>query len=99
MTRPFGEVVVLSRANKLVLTDTAGNLTRIVALLRDLDGDQPGSRDSQSYRCRHIDAINAVTALNEYFGRPSGPARPPPSRRTARRPSPRATTELSGFGT
>jgi hypothetical protein len=34
---PFGQVVVLKEANRLVLQDTAGNLRRVWGLLEDLD--------------------------------------------------------------
>jgi hypothetical protein len=37
MLGPFGEVVVLKRANELVLQDTAGNLRQVLRVLSDLD--------------------------------------------------------------
>jgi hypothetical protein len=35
---PFGQVVVLKEANRLVLQDTAGNLRRVCNLLEDIEG-------------------------------------------------------------
>ncbi len=34
---PFGDVIVLKQANRLVLQDTAGNLRRVHAVLQELD--------------------------------------------------------------
>jgi hypothetical protein len=37
MLGPFGEVVALKKANRLVLQDTAGNLRRVYELIRDVE--------------------------------------------------------------
>jgi RNA polymerase sigma factor (sigma-70 family) len=55
---PFGELRVLDAGNLLVVTDTAGNLRRLVKLLRDIDIDtappakKPEGEDSLTHQCR-----------------------------------------------
>jgi hypothetical protein len=40
MLGPFGEVIVISQGNRLLLRDTAGNLRRIHQLIRELESSQ-----------------------------------------------------------
>jgi type II secretory pathway component GspD/PulD (secretin) len=41
MLGPFGEVVVIETANRLVIQDTAGNLKRVCDLLKEMDEEKP----------------------------------------------------------
>jgi hypothetical protein len=41
---PFGEVIVLEKANQLILQDTAGNLRRIVDILKKVDAAKAESK-------------------------------------------------------
>jgi hypothetical protein len=41
---PFGDAVVLEKANKLILTDLAGNLVRIVLTIKEIEDREPGKK-------------------------------------------------------
>ena len=41
---PFGEVIVLEKANQLILQDTAGNLRRICDILKKVDAAKAKSK-------------------------------------------------------
>jgi type II secretory pathway component GspD/PulD (secretin) len=65
---PFGEVVVLTRSNQLVLQDTVGNLRRIGKLLVALDQDDAVRPATFSYTCKYIRAFQAASVLRELLG-------------------------------
>jgi hypothetical protein len=67
---PFGEVVALHKANKLLLQDTVGNLLRIKKDLDDLEGKQAsgGQSETYSHKCKFIRARDAEAALRSLLG-------------------------------
>src|SRR5262249_17870456 len=66
---PFGEVVAVSKANQLFLQDTAGNLTRILAVLTDIELAR--AHKDTSYKCVNIKASDAVVKLRDLMGMPT----------------------------
>jgi type II secretion system protein D len=70
MMGPFGEVVAMSKANQLVLQDTAGNLTRILKTIREIEENEKGQAESFSYTCQFVKARDAERILRELLGDP-----------------------------
>jgi hypothetical protein len=44
MLGPFGDVVVLKKANRLLLLDTAGNLRLVVRTIQEIEAQQPAKK-------------------------------------------------------
>src|SRR5262249_10560595 len=71
MLGPFGKVVSLTRANKLLVQDTAGNLRRIVATIKDVeDTEKAQGASSFSHTCQYIKARDAEKILRDLLGDP-----------------------------
>jgi type II secretory pathway component GspD/PulD (secretin) len=70
MLGPFGTVVSLGHANKLVVQDTAANLKRIRAIVRDSEDTEKTKSASFSHTCRYIQARHAERILRELLGDP-----------------------------
>jgi general secretion pathway protein D len=67
---PFGEVIILHKANQLILQDTVGNLNRIK---RDLDDQETkeasgGQAETYAHRCTYIRARDAEATLRSFLG-------------------------------
>jgi type II secretory pathway component GspD/PulD (secretin) len=70
MLGPFGTVVSLGQANKLVVQDTAANLRRIRAIVRDSEDSEKNKMASFSHACRYIKARHAARILRDLLGDP-----------------------------
>ncbi len=66
---PFGKVVDFPQANQLVLTDTVGNLRRIVKTLEDMEKND-GKGDYLQHRCIYVKARDAEKLLQGVLGDP-----------------------------
>jgi type II secretory pathway component GspD/PulD (secretin) len=70
MLGPFGTVVPLGHANKLVVQDTAANIRRIRAIVRDSEDSEKSQNASFSHTCRYIQARHAERILRDLLGDP-----------------------------
>jgi len=70
MMGPFGDVVALTKSNQLMLKDTAGNLSRIVKTIDDIEKNEKGQSESFSHTCVYIKARDAERMLKELLGDP-----------------------------
>jgi type II secretory pathway component GspD/PulD (secretin) len=70
MMGPFGEVVALSRANQLLLQDTAGNLKRIKKTIQDIEDTEKNQGESYSHPCKYVKARDAEKTLKDLLGDP-----------------------------
>lgn len=70
MLGPFGTVVSLAHANKLVVQDTVANLKRIRAIVRDSEDTERAQSASFSHTCRYIQARQAERILRDLLGDP-----------------------------
>lgn len=70
MMGPFGEVVSISGANQLVMTDTVGNLKRIHKTIRQIEDNEQG-QENLSYPCTYVKARDAERMLKELLGNPA----------------------------
>ena len=65
----YGEVVPLSRANQLVLQDSAGNLKRILKILKDIEENEgKGQGENLTHECKFIKAREAERILLSLLG-------------------------------
>jgi type II secretion system protein D len=64
---PFGKVVPLSAPNQLVLTDTVGNINRIVQTLEANEGGDKG-QSTYSHKCVYIKARDAEQIVKDLLG-------------------------------
>lgn len=62
MLSPFGDVTPLSKANQIILQDTAGNIGRILNTLKIVENESEGA-DSLTFACRYIRATKAADVL------------------------------------
>lgn len=70
MMGPFGEVVSLSGANQLLMTDTVGNLKRILKTIKQIEENEQG-QENLSYPCTYVKARDAERMLKELLGNPA----------------------------
>lgn len=70
MMGPFGEVIAFEQVNQLTLTDTVGNLKRIVARLEAFMSNADGSAKALSHKCIYIKASKAEAMLKNLMGDP-----------------------------
>jgi len=73
MMGPFGHVVAWNQMGTgratMILQDTAGNLTRIVEMLKNAEGvpEKPQTRETLVVPCKYIKAADAVQKLRDLF--------------------------------
>lgn len=70
MLGPFGTVVALAHANKLVVQDTVANVKRIRAIVRDSEDIEKNQGVSFSHRCQYVQARHAERILRDLLGDP-----------------------------
>ena len=63
----YGDVVTLGRANQLVIQDTAGNLKRLLRIIKEMDTAEKG-QDSLTHDCKFIKAREAERILTSLLG-------------------------------
>ena len=63
----YGDVVPLGRANQLVLQDTAGNLKRLLRIVKEMEDADKG-QDSLTHECKFIKAREAERILTSLLG-------------------------------
>src|SRR5262245_6100754 len=66
---PFKQVSALKEANQLVMIDQAGNLRRVVRMIREIEEDQKNA-ETFTHRCRFVKARDAERVLKEMLGDP-----------------------------
>jgi general secretion pathway protein D len=71
MMGPFGQTATLTQANQMVLTDTVGNLKRIISLIEKLESDTKTRADSYSHKCKYVQARKAAALLKDLLGDPA----------------------------
>jgi type II secretory pathway component GspD/PulD (secretin) len=70
MLGPFGSVVPLAHVNKLLVQDTAANLKRIRAIIKDSQSTENTQSGNFSYTCQYILARQAAKILRDLLGDP-----------------------------
>ena len=67
---PFGEVIVLHKANQLILQDAVGNVMRIKKELDDQEGKEGSGAQAETYvhKCVYIRAAKAEAILRSFLG-------------------------------
>lgn len=68
MMGPFGEVVIISRANALLLQDTVGNLNVILKFIDDTEKNEKVAAQTYVHKCIWIRAKEAEAKLREAIG-------------------------------
>ncbi len=66
----FGEVVVLARANQLVLQDNVGTLRRLIKMLEGIEKSEEGV-ETHSHKCIYVRARDAEATLRGILGNPN----------------------------
>jgi type II secretion system protein D len=66
---PFGEVSALTAANQLIMQDQAGNLRRVIEMIRAIEENDKGG-ESFTYPCKYIKAREAERILKDLMGDP-----------------------------
>ena len=64
----FGDVIILSRPNQLVLQDKVSNLREILKVIRDAEDIDKGQAETYSHKCVYIPAVQAETVLKNLLG-------------------------------
>jgi len=62
-----GSLVSVSSTNTLIITDIAGNVRRLMQIIKGLDTDTTGVIAVEVYKCQYASADNLVTNLNSLF--------------------------------
>ncbi len=70
MLGPFGDVVVLSRPNQLVVQDTVGNLRRLIKTVDEIEKNDSAKGGSLTHQCKWIKAGEAARILKELLPSP-----------------------------
>ncbi len=71
MVGPQGKVVAMSNLNRLVITDTGGNLRRIYRLLTGETSGPPKSLQFRAFPLKYISAFDADKIVRDLFGLPA----------------------------
>src|SRR5262245_5405211 len=66
----FSEVVVLSRANRLVLQDNVGSLRRLIKMIEDIEKNEEGA-ETYTHKCIYVRARDAEATLRNILGNPN----------------------------
>jgi general secretion pathway protein D len=64
----FGDVIILSRPNQLVLQDKVSNLREILKVIKDAEDIDKGQAETFSHKCVYIPAAQAETVLKNLLG-------------------------------
>ena len=71
MLGPQGKVVPMTNLNRLLITDTGGNLRRIHRLLTGEGADgQPKAQKFRAFPLKHVTAVDADRIIRDLFGLP-----------------------------
>lgn len=95
---PFGEVSYLSKANRLILQDSAGNLRRVLKSIKEIEESEKSLAETFSHKCVYIRASAAAATLKELLGdakqlvEMTKPTSPGPEQRFGPPQPPRPTT-------
>src|SRR5262249_5515447 len=66
---PFGEASALTAANQLIMQDQAGNLRRVIEMIRAIEDNDKGG-ESLTYQGKYVKAREAERVLKELMGDP-----------------------------
>jgi type II secretory pathway component GspD/PulD (secretin) len=72
MMGPFGQVVPIEEANKLIVIDTVVNLRTLVQSIKEIEetGDGQGQLLTWSHKCRYVKATLAAEKVKDILGDP-----------------------------
>jgi type II secretion system protein D len=68
MKGPFGQVVVIDEANRLILIDVVQNLRGIIKMIEEMDGGKSISATQFNYTCKYVRAGVAAEKVRELLG-------------------------------
>lgn len=70
MMGPFGQVIPLEEANRLVLIDNVANLREIIRTIQDIEDREGQQAMSWSHKCKYSKATQVAEKLREMLGDP-----------------------------